>query len=221
MTYVRGMKGWGFLITCLGIGLAVVPGCGGRTGALDTDLYGDDDDGSVAGTSVGGSRAGGPSRAGTGSGGSSRPVGGSAPVGGTASAGTSFGGTGIGGFVTGGTFTGGTFSGGASTGGFGGGSAGFGAVGGFVVGGAGGTGPLDCEQCLRNSCTPELTQCFQDFGCISIFGCMATTGCNAFQCYTPQFCKDTIDMFGGPAGGSMNKLLQVFTCGFNSGCQCG
>lgn len=220
------MKGWGRACFWFGFGVWLVSGCGGRTDALGGDIYGDDDD-STSGASpgVGGGSAGTSTKAGASGRGGGRPVGGSAPVGGGGAsfAGTGpgyggvagYGGFGVAGAGFGGTFGGTGFGGTGFAGSFpGGGFAGFGGS------GFGGTSSVDCESCLVNACSPQLTQCFQDYGCVAVFGCLATTGCNAAQCYTPQYCKNTIDMFGGPGGPAMRELLQVFTCGFTAGCQC-
>ena len=82
------------------------------------------------------------------------------------------------------------------------------------------SGPVNCETCLNRSCSAELGQCFNDFGCLSIFTCMQQTGCQAFQCYSEGWCRDVIDQWGGPAGDSMGRLLGAFTCAFQSGCPC-
>ncbi len=78
----------------------------------------------------------------------------------------------------------------------------------------------DCDSCLNQYCGGELTQCYQDFGCVSIYSCMQVTGCAAFQCYSPELCGGVIDQWGGPAGGSMNMLLQAYACAVRSGCDC-
>lgn len=206
------MSRWGTALVWFGLGVALVAGCGGRTGALDGDLYADDD-GSFSGSGAGGSRAG------AGQGGSvnvagSRPLGGSAPVagrGGASFGGSTSGGAGpIGGVgPIGGTATGGVGPiGGTATGGF----AGFGAV--------GGTGPLDCQACLTQACTPQVAQCFQDPGCIAIFACVVSSGCNTLECYSPNYCKTIIDQFGGPMGNSVRQVFDVVSCALNSGCDC-
>jgi hypothetical protein len=215
------MKGWGRSCFWLGFGVWLVSGCGGRTGALGGDIYGDDDD-STSGASPGaGGSAGASNKGGANGRGGARPGGGSAPVAGAG--GATYGGAGPVAGYGGGAAAGGFGTSGFGAGGFGGtGFAGFpgGGFAGFGGNGAGGNVSVDCQSCLANACAPELVQCFQDFGCVSIFGCLATTGCSGAQCYTPKYCKNTIDMFGGPAGPAMKDLLLVFTCGFNSGCQC-
>jgi len=108
----------------------------------------------------------------------------------------------------GGTFTvGGYYGGGFPVGGT------------FAVGGYGG-GPQDCAQCLFNRCNEPFSACLQDFGCLSILSCMQSKGCQAFECYTDQYCRGTIDEWGGPAGQSMNELLQTFSCAVQAGCEC-
>jgi hypothetical protein len=101
--------------------------------------------------------------------------------------------------------------------------AGYGGYAGVPIGGYGGYGgqpPRDCLQCIGQSCSTQLITCFQDFGCLSIFDCMQSTGCQAFQCYTDQYCRTTIDQWGGPNGAAMSELLQTFTCALQSGCEC-
>lgn len=95
----------------------------------------------------------------------------------------------------------------------------FGYAGTFSTGGSGGS-PLECVSCLRDSCAPTLVQCLQDFGCVSIFDCMQSSGCQAFECYSDQYCKATIDQWGGPTGPSMQALLKTFSCAFEAGCEC-
>jgi hypothetical protein len=96
-----------------------------------------------------------------------------------------------------------------------GGQPGFGGYGGY-----GGQPPRDCLQCIGQACSAQLITCFQDFGCLSIFDCMQGTGCQAFECYTDQYCRATIDQWGGPNGQAMTELLQTFTCALQAGCQC-
>lgn len=204
------MLGWGARLLGIGfgLGLASVAGCGGRTDTLD-DLYGDE----------GGSSGSGGSSAGTGGAGAS-PQGGTRPMGGTRAVGGSAPLAGRGGGATGGVGP----LGGSSFGGVGGtvvgGVGGVGAFSGGGFGAVGGTSPLDCQTCLTLACTPQLAQCFQDPGCIAIFGCVATTGCNTLECYTPMYCKNIIDQFGGPTGSSMSQVLDVVGCAINSGCDC-
>jgi hypothetical protein len=206
------MKRFAPALLWFGWGSAMVAGCGGRTGALD-ELYGDEGGAAMSGSSSGGTRAGTAGRGGTSNVAGTRPVGGAAPVAGAGGVTTG----GFGGTVVGGTFGfGGTVVGGMPSGGVGG----FAGFPGGGVGPVGGTGSLDCQTCLTQACTPQLAQCFQDFGCIAIFGCVVNTGCNTLECYSPMFCKDIIDQFGGPAGGSMSQVLDVVGCALNSGCQC-
>jgi hypothetical protein len=185
------MKRFGPALFSLGLGFGILAGCGGRTGALD-DIY-EAGEGAASGTTSGG-RAGttgqGGSRAG------SRPVGGTAPT-----AGVTFGGTGAGGFAAG-------PSGGAT------------GTAGSPTAGSGGLGPIDCQACLTQACTPQVAQCFQDFGCVAIFGCVVSAGCNPLECYSPMFCKNVIDQFGGPTGDSLRQVLDVVSCALDSGCQC-
>ncbi|MDF3069517.1 MAG: hypothetical protein K0R38_5118 [Polyangiaceae bacterium] len=207
------MKRFGPAVFWSGVGLSLVSGCGGRTGDLD-DLYADDGDGSVSGMSSGGGRAGSTGKGGLSSVAGTRTMGGSAPVAGRGGSGTGavgggFGGTGIAGAPVGGVGAfGGTPAGGGPSGGF----AGFGAV--------GGVSPFDCQTCLTQACSPEVAECFQDFGCVAIFGCVVSTGCSTLDCYRPVFCKSIIDQAGGPAGASMKQVLEVVSCAVNSGCPC-
>jgi hypothetical protein len=78
----------------------------------------------------------------------------------------------------------------------------------------------NCESCLNRSCGGELSQCFQDFGCLSIFSCTQASGCEAFQCYTDAQCKGVIDQWGGPGSRSMSLLLTAYSCAIQSGCPC-
>jgi hypothetical protein len=96
-----------------------------------------------------------------------------------------------------------------------------GAGGYYPVAGAAGYGALDCQSCLKVACSPQLSQCFNDFGCLQIFACMGANQCGNSNCYTDATCKGVIDQWGGPAGQSMNELLQTFVCAFQAGCQCG
>jgi hypothetical protein len=219
------MKGWGRAPLLAVLGLVVAMGCGGRTDSFD-DYYYDD------GTTLGGAdtMGGTPNKAGNSSGGK-KPTGGkgggssfggvsiagSAPVGGVGVGGASnpFGGSTFGGF--GGAIPIGGFAG-SPFGGFGGtGFGGFGAVG--AIGGFGGS-PPDCQSCLIQSCSSQFIECIQDFGCISIIACAQANGCNGIDCYNDKSCKSVIDQWGGPAGPSMNELLQTFACAANSGCNC-
>ncbi|HKY39340.1 MAG TPA: hypothetical protein VJN18_25555 [Polyangiaceae bacterium] len=79
---------------------------------------------------------------------------------------------------------------------------------------------FDCDTCLTRSCGPQLSACYQDFGCISIYDCMRSSGCSAFQCYTEGQCRFVIDEWGGPGGYSMSLLLSAFSCSIQSGCPC-
>jgi hypothetical protein len=217
------MTGWGRVPVLVGLGVSLAVGCGGRTSAFDGEYGYSGNSGAEGGAATAG--------AGTHPTGGQQNRAGSSPV-----AGTSYGATGnVAGFGTGGATVGGTFNGGASFGGysFGGVSPGggfyTGGYAGFVSGGftsAGttsiaGSGPLDCQTCVREQCAPQLNKCLLDFGCLSIFACITSNGCQPFDCYSPQYCKGVIDQFGGIAGPSMNELLQSFTCAFNAGCQCG
>jgi hypothetical protein len=96
-----------------------------------------------------------------------------------------------------------------------------GAGGYYPTGGYGGYSGLDCQSCIKTACTPQLVQCFNDFGCLSIFGCMTSNQCQSFNCYTDATCKGVIDQWGGPSGPAMQELLQTFVCAFNAGCECG
>lgn len=200
------MKGWGRSLVGVGLSFALFAGCGGRTGALDDDLYGDDDPMSVAGRGGAGTSG----KAGATSTGGSRPIGGSPPIAGNG--GVGFGGTTVGGGAFGGTGAG---FGGLPTGGVGG-------ISGSPGGGFAGFGgaPVDCQTCLTQACTSELAQCFQEFGCVAIFSCVAATGCNPSACYSPDNCQGIIDQFGGPNGPSMKGVLEVAACALRSGCQC-
>ena len=240
------MSGWGRVSSLVALGTLVALGCGGRTSALEGDYgAGADNTGASAGSSsvsgsshssTGGSAAttGGsgvvyPTTAGAvGYAGSSPlPVGGYNGYGGTISyagsvgyaGGYPIGGSGYAGYPT----MGGDSYGGYATGGYGYGGFGYGGTfssgGGVSVGGAP-PYPGDCQTCLRNACAPPLIQCLQDFGCLSILGCMQSSGCEGFQCYSDKYCKGTIDQWGGPAGQSMQELLQTFSCAFQAGCQC-
>ncbi len=230
------MSGWGRVSHLIAVGLLAALGCGGRTDALAGDYSaGANDTGASGGSSsiAGNSSQGGSSVTVTGGTGVVYPNGGYAtggdvsyaggyPVGGYGYGGNvgyagsyPIGGYGYAGYPTGG--------GGYATGGYGYGGT-FGSAGTFGYAGSGvagtGTNPGDCATCLRNACAPPLIQCLQDFGCLSILGCMQASGCQAFQCYSDQYCKNTIDQWGGPAGQSMQELLQTFTCAFQAGCEC-
>jgi hypothetical protein len=241
--YDEEMSGWGRVSFLIGIGTLVGVGCGGRTGALEGDYgSGADNTGASGGSS---SVAGHSSHAGSiGTTGGSAvvpsggyPMAGGAPSGYAGSYPVPVGGYGYGGYGYAGSYpvggygyggygyagyptaTGGAVSyGGYATGGYATGGT-FGYAGSASVAGAG-PYPGDCATCLRNACAPPLVQCLQDFGCLSILGCMQSSGCQAFQCYSDQYCKDTIDQWGGPGGQSMQELLQTFSCAFQAGCQC-
>ena len=231
------MSGWGRISFLIGVGVLLGAGCGGRTGALE-DEYGAGASAAQGGNS---SVAGKSGRAGTGT------VAGSISYAGTVSAygGTvSYGGTinyagapSYGGYYpTGGAYPYAGYGGYYPTAGSYpvGGYYGFGGTfpvggyygGGFPVGGYGGfatagTGAVDdCLQCIGNNCAYPFSKCLTDFGCISILSCMQSTGCQAFQCYSDQFCRTTIDQWGGPTGQPMVNLLQTFACAVQSGCQC-
>ncbi len=236
--YAEEMSGWGRVSYLIGFGTLVALGCGGRTSALEGDYgAGADNTGASGGSSsVAGysNDAGTVATGGTGvypSGGygyggdvgyaGGYPVGGYTSYGGATGYAGSYpvGGYGYAGYPT----SGGVSYGGYATGGYG--TAGYGYAGTFGYAGSasvGGTGtyPGDCQTCLRNACAPPLIQCLQDFGCLSILGCMQSSGCQAFQCYSDQYCKNTIDQWGGPAGQSMQELLQTFSCAFQAGCDC-
>jgi hypothetical protein len=128
-------------------------------------------------------------------------------------------------YTTAGAYPGGAFTAGAYTGGRGfGGNFSFGGVSGvagtFGTGGVGGIPPIDCQACIFQTCGEALSQCFEDFGCLSIFACMQATGCEGFACYNPQICGPVIDQSGGPGGTSMSMLLKAFSCAVSSGCPC-
>lgn len=233
MEYGKKMSGWGRVSLLLGAGVLLGAGCGGRTGALEGDFSeGADGAGAEAGAvSQGGATtvAGRSSRGGRGNVAGSRAVGGYGgtgvypgggyggtvvyPVGGYG--GYAFGGTypvaGFGGYYpVGGTYpVAGTYSVGGSY-----------PVGGYSFGGYGGQGQEACGQCLFNSCSAPLTQCLQDFGCIAILSCVQSRGCEAFECYSDANCRGVIDQWGGPAGQSMNELLQTLSCAVVAGCPC-
>lgn len=221
------MVGWGRFWVLVGVGLLSSAACGGRTdmgeGYEEPNQGGTNGDpgpglagkgqacpgGSCAGSfpgsgatssyaggvGIGGSgRAGAPSYAGN-------PGYGAYPnVGGT--------GFGVGGSPFAGANTGGYYP-------YAGGSG----IAGFPSAGSYG-GPDVCSACLFQTCGAELNQCFQDFGCLSIFSCTQATGCEIFQCYSPYTCGGVIDQWGGPAGYSMQLLLEAFTCAVRSGCPC-
>jgi hypothetical protein len=207
------MSGWGRVLFSVGFGVLVAAGCGGRTGTLEDDYAGGAENTAAQGGSVSrsgsGPVAGRPTRGGSGSVGGSVGVAGAVTVGGQ----PGFGGYGGAIYPTGGYA------------GYGGGFpvAGYAGYAGVPVGGYGGYGgqpPRDCLQCIGQACSAQLITCFQDFGCLSIFDCMQSTGCQAFQCYTDQYCRTTIDQWGGPNGQAMTELLQTFTCALQAGCQC-
>jgi len=223
------MKGWGSVACLIVLGLSIASGCGSRTGGFEDFYYGvgDDDDDSVGGGTIGGmSGAGGKvgtSGSGTGGkkpiagrGGASGsgtggtiPIAGSTPIAGTVGV-AGFGGTGVAGF-------GGTgFGGFGGFGGFFGGAAGFGAV---PIGGFGGE-PQSCQSCLLDSCSAQFIQCLQDVGCIEIIACAQRSGCQGLDCYDAGTCKKVIDRWGGPAGSSMNEVLQTVGCAVNAGGPC-
>jgi len=236
MEYGCSMSGWGRFSFLIGVGVVLGAGCGGRTGALDSDYnWGADGGGaeagsvssggtsSVAGRTGRGGRgnvagnaatAGAPSFGGYGTGGAVvYPVAGYA---GTYSFGGSYPGAGFAGyFPTGGSYpTAGSYP----VGGYGGYS--FGGFGGYAFGGFGGQPQDACGPCLLRACAAPLTECLQDFGCIAILSCVQSRGCEAFECYSDQFCKGVIDQWGGPAGESMSTILQTFSCAVKSGCPC-
>jgi hypothetical protein len=206
------MKGWGRVVFLVSAGIFTFAGCGGRTGVLGDDAYDPDDGGSSGSTGTGGTKAtaGKPSKGGKASGGGVGtggagpfPVAGASPVGGTGIGGSFP----VAGFPSfGGAFP--SFGGASPTGGA------------FPVGGFGGV-PSDCQSCIFKTCNAELTQCFQDVGCISIFACAATSGCQGFDCYTPEACAGVIDQWGGFGSPSMKAMLQSFSCVLGSGCPCG
>jgi len=203
--------------------VALAFGCGGRTSALDGD-YGFTESGAAnqGGSSVTtggtGSAAGRPGHAGTGT-----VQGGSQAVGGTR---TGTAGSYTGGYPSAGAVSyGGTGTGGAhSVGGYGYGAYGTGGYpyGGFPAGGfsTAGAPAQDCLSCFTQACGPQLGQCIQDFGCLAIFNCISSKGCQAYDCYTPQWCRGVIDQWGGPAGASMKEVLSAFNCAVQAGCQC-
>jgi hypothetical protein len=205
------MKGWGSVSLVLALGVFMGAGCGGRTGALD-DGYGyepNDQAGNGSGNNGSGGAvgtAGRPDRAGA------RNTGGAGPI---PTGGVSFGGS----YVTAGAYSGGAYPGGAYPGGYGfGGTTGI--AGSFMMGGFGGSPYDDCQSCIFETCGDTLSQCLQDFGCISILACTQATGCQAFQCYNPRACGPVIDQWGGPGGPSMSMLLETFSCVVTSGCPC-
>ena len=196
------MKGWGSVSLFLALGVFMSAGCGGRTGALYEDGY---EPNEQAGNSSGGAgTAGRPGRAGARNTGGAGPI----PTGGV----SSFGGTA--GAYSGGAYTGGTGFGGFAFGGT------TGVAGSFVTGGSAGFPSNDCQTCIFETCGATLSQCLQDFGCISILACTQATGCDAFQCYNPQTCGPVIDQWGGPGGPSMSMLHKSFSCVVMSGCPC-
>ena len=200
------MKGWGRVVFLVSAGIFTFAGCGGRTGMLGDDVYDPDDAGGSSGsTGTGGTKAtaGKPAKGGKASGGAVStggvgpfPVGGVSPVGGTA-AGGSFPSAGFpsfgGSFPIAGAFPGGGFGGGVAD---------------------------ECQSCIFSTCNTELTQCFQDLGCISIFACAATSGCQGFDCYTPETCAGVIDQWGGFGSPSMKAMLRSVSCVVTSGCPC-
>jgi hypothetical protein len=228
------MQGWGRVLVLTGFGIAVAAGCGGRTDGLESDFDPDPDEG---GSSLGGKsavagksgKAGAGIRGGAPAGG--RPnVAGSGPV---PVAGYSAGGyAGYGGYSYGG-YGGYNYGGyaGYSYGGYAGysygGYAGY-AQGGYAgsfagaypIGGYGGAGQAGCLSCLTNACSPQLLHCFLDAGCVSIFSCVEQTRCDALRCSTEPYCKGVIDQAGGPAGPSMQALLQTLACGVSAACDC-
>jgi hypothetical protein len=231
MEYGWKMSGWGRISLLVGVGVLLGAGCGGRTGALEGDFSeGADGAGAEAGAiSHGGttSVAGRSSRGGRGN------VAGSVAVGGYGGTvvypGGGYGGTVVypggaygagGGYSFGGTYA---FGGAYPGGGYGGYYPPVGGsypVGGYTYGGYGGQGQDACGQCLLRACSPPLSQCLQDFGCIAILSCMQSNGCQAFECYSDAYCRGVIDQWGGPAGQSMNELLQTFSCAVQAGCPC-
>lgn len=241
MEYGRVMSGWGRISLLIGTGILLGAGCGGRTGALEGG-YGSDGSGAEAGsiaTAGSSSVSGRGNRGGVGNvagsvgfagstpvpvGGTGIGFGGAYPGGGYPVGGYGYGGTvvypggGYGGTVV---YPGGGYGGTFNVGGYGG-YYGFGGTSTYPQGGfgAGGQGPQACGQCLLQACSVPLTQCLQDFGCISILSCVQSMGCQAFECYSDQYCRGTIDQWGGPFGQSMNELLQTFTCAVQAGCPC-
>lgn len=229
MEYGKKMSGWGRISLLIGAGILLGAGCGGRTGALDGDFDGGAEAGRV---SQGGSNsvAGRSSRGGRGN------VAGSVGVAGTYSPGGSYGIAGVGSYpmtggyggayafggsyAFGGTYPGGGYGGYIPVAGYGGyyPVAGFGGY--YPGGGFAGQGPEECGQCLRAACSPQLSRCLQDFGCIAILSCVQSRGCEPFECYSEQYCRGTIDQWGGPAGQSMSSLLQTFSCAVQAGCPC-
>jgi hypothetical protein len=210
------MSGWGRVLFSIGFGILVVSGCGGRTGTLEDDYGGGAENSGAQGGSVSrsgsGPVAGRPTRGGSGNIGGTVGVGGAGVVGGYPSGGYGFGGYGGAVIYPSGGYAGVPFGGYAGVP--------FGGYAGAPIGGYGGQPPVDCLQCIGQSCSAQLITCFQDFGCLSIFDCMQSTGCQAFQCYTDQYCRTTIDQWGGPNGPAMSELLQTFTCALQAGCQC-
>jgi hypothetical protein len=208
------MSGWGRVLFSIGLGILAAVGCGGRTGTLEDD-YG-------IGAENTGAQGGSAPRSGSG------PVAGRPPRGGAGNIGGVAAGPGVGGYPSGGygyggyggygygAYAGYGFSGSVPVAGYGGYAVG----GAFPGGGFGGQPPVDCLQCIGQACSAQLITCFQDFGCLSIFDCMQGTGCQAFECYTDQYCRATIDQWGGPNGQAMTELLQTFTCALQAGCQC-
>jgi hypothetical protein len=207
------MKGWGSVSLFLALGVFMGAGCGGRTGVLyDEDYEPNEQAGTGSGNTgnngTGGSvgTAGRPGRAGSRNTGGAGPI----PTGGVSS---------FGGAYPGGAYPGGAYPGGTGYGGYPfGGTTGIGGA--FMMGGFGGVPPNDCQTCIFQTCGDPLTQCLQDFGCLSILACTQATGCDAFQCYNPQTCGPIIDQWGGPGGPSMSMLLRAFSCVVTSGCPC-
>lgn len=222
MEYGKKMSGWGRVSLLIGAGVLLGAGCGGRTGALEGD-FSEGADGAGAEAATGGSTslAGRSSRGGRGN------VAGSVGVAGTVSPSGGYGTAGVGPYPAGGYSGSYAFGGafpiaGTSYGGYG--VAGYYPVAGyggyFPGGGYGGQGPEACAQCLRAACSPPLSQCLQDFGCIAILSCVQSKGCEAFECYSDQYCRGVIDQWGGPAGPSMGAILQTFSCAVQAGCPC-
>src|SRR6478735_1660876 len=212
--------------------LVVFFGCGARTETF-TDLDGSSGEFGVGGTAANGGRSAG----GAGSFGS----GGSGNVGGSISkGGASFGGFGN---VAG---RGGTTGrgGGGNVAGFPskGGTTGFGGRGnvagwigrggGIGLAGDGGSARLEeacqaiasnsCQQCMCNTCAPQIVECFSNIGCALIFACAQQTGCQGVGCYSPDTCKPIIDQFGGLNGTATKDVLSLISCAVTAqnSCNC-
>ena len=101
------------------------------------------------------------------------------------------------------------------------GAGGFGATGGIleacqVIAGN------SCQQCLCNTCSTPLVECFSDLGCALILACVQQSGCSGVSCYSAKNCRPVIDQFGGLGGPSMGNVLSLLSCSAGSlgACKC-